>query len=699
MRKPEINYEFRQKMLEIHKKDIRDLSLDVAPDEIEIADGFVIDISTHVSDVTVTAAKDLQDYLLISMGVSTMIDTKGNAVGSGKIKATIAPDKLDFGKGYMGYKLSFDEGITIDAFDERGIAQAFYYLEDLMSVRLAPFIKKEVVENKAMYSPRMIHSGYGIDQFPDCHLRAIAHSGMDAILVFTKAVNTTTCGHLDFNELIYRAAKYGIDVYANSYMKSKLHPEDEGGEDYYESTYGELFKTCPKLKGVVLVGESIGFPSRDPILSVPIDKLPFSPPGKLSASFFPCNDYPVWLDCIKRHVRKYNENADIVFWTYNWGWAPEEYRVKLIESLPKDISLLATFELDETFVKDGVTERSGDYTLTFEGPGGYFLSEARAAKANGIRLYSMVNTGGLTWDFGTIPYEPFPYQWKKRYDNMKECHEKYGLCGIMESHHFGFYPSFISRFAKANFIASTKKEENPLHSILASEFGEENADTIDRALRVWSEAITHMIVSGADQYGGLRIGPGYPICLWGNQVPPAAPYAHFGSSTAVIRVDYIGYGRTGHENLSMPQIRMPYETKAFIKTAELLEEGLRILDTIENKNDAIEELYDLGRYILCCVRTCINVKRFNTEKVKFYAEEEPEDMKVRLDNMERIAREEIENTRDAIPLVRMNSRLGWEPSMEYLADEEHLLWKIRQVENMIAADLGEFRAVIKNDLK
>ena len=36
--------------------------------------------------------------------------------------------------------------------------------------------------------------------------------------------------------------------------------------------------------------------------------------------------------------------------------------------------------------------------------------------------------------------------------------------------------------------------------------------------------------------------------------------------------------------------------------------------------------------------------------------------------------------------------------MEYLADEEHLLWKIDQVEAMIAVDLGEFKRTIKNDL-
>ena len=40
----------------------------------------------------------------------------------------------------------------------------------------------------------------------------------------------------------------------------------------------------------------------------------------------------------------------------------------------------------------------------------YFKSEAEAAAKRGIRFYSMTNTGGVTWDFGVIPYEPFPYR-------------------------------------------------------------------------------------------------------------------------------------------------------------------------------------------------------------------------------------------------------------------------------------------------
>ena len=38
MLKKEVNYEFRKRMLEVHKKDVRDFSLTVCDDEYEIKD-------------------------------------------------------------------------------------------------------------------------------------------------------------------------------------------------------------------------------------------------------------------------------------------------------------------------------------------------------------------------------------------------------------------------------------------------------------------------------------------------------------------------------------------------------------------------------------------------------------------------------------------------------------------------------------
>ncbi len=697
MRKLEKNYEFRKRMMQIHKKDIVNVSIMPGEDELVITDGFVIDISQTDSDVVLTAAKDFQEYMLISMNVSVMIARKKE---TGKKVISIDFDKeqqLTTGNGYMGYRLSVEESIKVLAHDERGVAQALYRMEDMMTLRKAPFLKKETIECKAAFSPRMVHSGYGIDQFPDCHLRDIAHAGMDAILVFTKGSNMTTYGFLDFNELVCRAAKYGIDVYAYSYLKSEMHPDDEGAYDYYDGSYGKLFRECPGLKGVVLVGESVAFPSHDPNTTGSISRK--SPDGipnlKTHPGWWPCCDYPDWLNLLKKVIRKYNSEADIVFWTYNWGGAPEIDRIKLIESLPEDISLLATFEKSEIYEKNGVMENVSDYTLSLTGPGKCFLSEAKAAKENGIRLYAMANTAGLTWDFGVIPYEPFPYQWQKRYDALLECREEYGLCGLMESHHYGFYPSFISEFAKWSFTISDKPRKNILKELLGNLYGEENVEKVNEAMLEWSEAITHYIAVCDDQYGAFRIGPAYPFCMHREIKPPQADYAHFG--TGILTSAYYPFFDSNTQ-ISVSPIRIHREIKSFEVLEHHLLKGINILESIELCNDELEELIELGKFIACTVRSVINVKTYTVARTRLYSSDDPNVINKYIKELEKIALLEIDNAKSAIPLVQKNSRLGWEPSMEYLGDEEHIKWKIRQMEYLLNFEINALKEGIKHNL-
>lgn len=248
MLKKEKNYEFKKRMLEIHRKDIRDTALLPAEDEFEFADGVVIYIPEYADEVIYTAATDFVDYLFMSMNVSARIKKGKPQSGERAVCITLAQyENIDLGDYmcYRGYRAEIEECVFISAYDFRGAAQALYHLEDLMSIRRALFLKKGSFSRKPMYSPQMVHSGYGLDDYPNEHLSAIAHHGRDAILVFTNAANISPTGFLDFNALIRRAARYGIDVYAYSYMKSEVNPCAEDAEEFYEGTYGKLFKACP----------------------------------------------------------------------------------------------------------------------------------------------------------------------------------------------------------------------------------------------------------------------------------------------------------------------------------------------------------------------------------------------------------------------------------------------------------------------
>lgn len=687
----EKNYDFRKRMLSVHEKNIRNNDLKPTNNDFIIKDGTAIIIPENASDVISTAAQDLVSYLFESMNVGAYVKKQKPDSDVPCIFVALSGDTGDdLGEyaSYKGYRLNIDSNaVNICAFDDRGAASAIYRLEELMTDRKAPFVAYGIYESKPMFSPMMVHSGYGLDDFPDAHLQQIAHSGRDAILVYTRGVDESKRGPLDFNTLVYRAAKYGIDVYAYSDMHITVHPEDAGAEAHFEGVYGKIFKNCPGLKGVILVGESVGFPSKDENVTGIYHKDTFVdgiPTGKVSPGWYPCCDYPQYVDLIKKVVRKYNKDADIVLWTYNWGYQPEEARIKLINNLPTDISLLATFEMIEQYqFPNGAVGYCADYTLSFEGPGHYFKSEAIAAKARGIKLYSMTNTAGLTWDIGCIPYQPMPYQWIRRCNAVINAHDEWNLAGIMECHHYGIYPSFISKLTKRMFTEPRENAESILDNILISEFGEENLEKLREGLGLFSEASRYYVPTDGDQYGAFRVGTSFPLCVGFLVNIPRKDYAQMYSYPHYIE------GNKGRD--SYVTLRIDEEIASLKKMKELFDKGLEVLETIENRNENLERLLNLSHFISHCILTGLNTKIMYTYRCALKTCKTKEGLLKLMDEIEALVRLERENAENSIQYVQNDSRLGWEPRMEYSTDEEHIRWKLRHSDYVLNDELPTLR--------
>ena len=69
----EKKYEFRKRLLEVHKSSIRDYNVLPQEGEIEINEDWEILIPENAGRVVLTAAKDLQDYFFTSMGLSVKL--------------------------------------------------------------------------------------------------------------------------------------------------------------------------------------------------------------------------------------------------------------------------------------------------------------------------------------------------------------------------------------------------------------------------------------------------------------------------------------------------------------------------------------------------------------------------------------------------------------------------------------------------
>ena len=695
----ELNYEFGKRFSIVHRADRRDFDKKCPENYVEVNGDWCITVPLNADDVLKNAVRDLEDYFFTSMGISLRVVTeKESAEYTKKICYGI-----DSGLKKNSYRFKASENeIILCGANSTMAAQAGYFLEDLMNLEEGPFLEKQDCVRTSIFKPRMVHSGYGLDMYPAEHMLNIAHAGISALLVFINDDDRTPHGYEDFNDLCYRASKFGLDVYAYSYFANKKHPDDEDAYEFYENLYGRFFDRCPLFKGFIFVGESCEFPSKDEH-SMGVRRLDnrdkngkeIIPCTKPYPGWWPCYDYKDLMEMIGGILRKRNPDVDIVFWSYNGNGAPAEDRKALIDTLPKDITLQATFEMGDTVPRDGIQNRPTDYTIFSPGPGYYIRTEAQFAKENELRLYSMTNTGGLTWDVGVIPYVPAPYQWMERFNGMRQAHEIYSLAGTMDSHHFGFCPSFISDLAKWAFHTPYADLDEVLHKIASRDFSKEVANDVCEAFRYFSDGTHYHISTTADQYGPCRIGPSYPFILFDNQdvLIPTVPHAHFGGNRITFPVYGTPWGNPvlGDEEKDK---KFNYEIYSFRIAEELYTKGCEILKGAiekipERKKENANRILALCLFYRNTLRTTINLKEFFKRKF-ILKSTHGEERNSLVSEMLEICKNEVKNAENTIPLVEFDSRLGFEPSMEYMTDRAHIEWKLNLMEDLINRELPSY---------
>ena len=93
------------------------------------------------------------------------------------------------------------------------------------------------------------------------------------------------------------------------------------------------------------------------------------------------------------------------------------------------------------------------------------IEEARKRGMRGV--YAKADTFA-SWQYGTFPYLPFPYQWHARYQAL----EKYGIDGTMESWSYGFKPNCVAEMrAWYSWSDAPPLDELCSTSIARREFG------------------------------------------------------------------------------------------------------------------------------------------------------------------------------------------------------------------------------------
>ena len=339
--------------------------------------------------------------------------------------------------------------------------------------------------------------------------------------------------------------------------------------------------------------------------------------------------------------------------------------------------------------KLGRTQVMGcDYSLAVAGPGKYFISEAEAAKKRGIKLYAMSNSGGRTWDFGMLPVEYVPEQWKKRYDAMLKCREDYNLKGVMECHHYGFTPSFISRFEYYAFTITDDKRNYDTDSCLLiamkERFGE-NAEKVREVMRKMTAVIETYPPTDEMQYGPMRIGTAYPLCLNENLKPKEEENLLFGLKICFNTLHPLDLGRFAPFSM-----RVRSDIKLHKENIKRISKIISELEEISNPNVELLRLINTIKYMKCMFATCKNAYEFYIERHKLMIAETKREINKTTSKIRRIAQNEIENAKESIEYAEKDSSIGYEPSMGYVASPKRIAWKIKQVNRMLKAELSVY---------
>ena len=226
-----------------------------------------------------------------------------------------------------------------------------------------------------------------------------------------------------------------------------------------------------------------------------------------------------------------------------------------------------------------------------------------------------------------------------------------------------------------------------LTRILHRNYGFGHEKEILEALEYWSEAIRELPPSGEEQCGAFRVGPSFPFSIAGSYMYPADKHSKGYFMTSA----YKPHNGSHQSSVCPSGRRIAYQRAKLVRMLDLLIKGRCLLDSLSIINDDLERLINLGRYMECIVTTGINAKDWYNVVARLPISDDKDEIERLITEAERIIDSERANVERALPLVERDSRLGWDPRMEYVCDPARLNWKLKLLDYVRGAELDKYR--------
>ena len=333
---------------------------------------------------------------------------------------------------------------------------------------------------------------------------------------------------------------------------------------------------------------------------------------------------------------KGDNKAEALIW--NWAWPKEELSTILSYLPTNNCRLMAVSEHAIEICRGGVKEIEQDYSISILGPGEDAKRFWKEARSRGIPVVAKVQVAN-SWELSSFPYLPTMDLVAKHAVNvMNE-----GVNGVMLSWSLGCYPS-PNLSVYRDVRAGETDHEGVLNRMAARLYGEKNVAKARKAWKAFSDGFENYPFSCQTIYvGPHQWGPVNPLY-----------YTNTGYRATMVGIPY--------DDLDAWRRHYPRQTYVDLmrKVADGFAEGCRLMEGVADERELNMFRAEQMHLASCCDQALFVMARDAGD----------------VDGMRKYARAELERAKAYLPLVRADSRIGYESSNQYYFVPRDVLEKI-----------------------
>ena len=330
-----------------------------------------------------------------------------------------------------------------------------------------------------------------------------------------------------------------------------------------------------------------------------------------------------------------NPDAEALVW--NWQW-PKDEEAAIVAALPtNNCRLMAVSENAMKICRGGVEEVENDYSISIVGPGENARRLWGFAKGRGIPSVAKVQAAN-SWELSSFPYIPVMDLVAQHAVNVAN----EGVDGVMLSWSLGCCPSPNLRVYRELRRGEAGKE-GVLDRMAAEMYGV-GAKKARAAWTAFSNGFTNYPFSCSTIY----VGPHH----WGPANPLYMEKTGWKATMVGIPYDHLDGWRSSY----------PRETYADLigRVADGFAEGCRLMEGVAGKRELDMFRAEQMHFASCRDQALFVIARDRGDR----------------DAMRRLARSELDRAKAYWPIVRADSRIGYESSNHYFFIPRDILEKV-----------------------